>query len=80
MGEPLSPNRVFDFPADEPELHPAYDFFTPEPLPGYASNSNNNNGWIEANVPLLGELRAVANEPMVGTIVDEIADPVDEAE
>nr|GEY39843.1 hypothetical protein [Tanacetum cinerariifolium] len=35
MGEPLSPDRVFDFPVDEPEPHPAYDFFAPEPLPGY---------------------------------------------
>ncbi|GJS83494.1 hypothetical protein Tco_0750035 [Tanacetum coccineum] len=34
MGEPLSLDRVFDFPMDEPEPHPAYDFFTPEPLPG----------------------------------------------
>ncbi|GKB55260.1 hypothetical protein Tco_0906013, partial [Tanacetum coccineum] len=34
MGEPLSPDRVFDFPRDEP--HPAYNFFAPGPLPGYA--------------------------------------------
>ncbi|GJV67591.1 hypothetical protein Tco_1483100, partial [Tanacetum coccineum] len=53
MGEPLSPDRVFNFPADEPEPHPAYDFFAPRPLPG-----------------------VVANEPMVGLIVDEIAEPV----
>nr|GEW18523.1 hypothetical protein [Tanacetum cinerariifolium] len=25
MGEPLSPDRVFDFSMDEPELHPADD-------------------------------------------------------
>nr|GFB74283.1 hypothetical protein [Tanacetum cinerariifolium] len=36
MGEPLSPDHVFDFSVDEPELHAAYDFFTPGPLPGYA--------------------------------------------
>nr|GEX64591.1 hypothetical protein [Tanacetum cinerariifolium] len=36
MGEPLSPDRVFDFPMDDPEPHPAYDFFTPRPLSGYA--------------------------------------------
>nr|GEV20725.1 hypothetical protein [Tanacetum cinerariifolium] len=35
MGEPLSPDRVFDFPVDEPEPHPAYDFFVPGPLPGF---------------------------------------------
>nr|GEX22125.1 hypothetical protein [Tanacetum cinerariifolium] len=36
MGEPLSPDRVFEFPMDEPEPHPAYDFFTPGLLPRYA--------------------------------------------
>nr|GEX32216.1 protein phosphatase 2C 16-like [Tanacetum cinerariifolium] len=36
MAEPLSPDRVFDYPVDEPESHPAYDFFAPGPLPGYA--------------------------------------------
>nr|GEW96863.1 hypothetical protein [Tanacetum cinerariifolium] len=59
MGEPLSPDRVFDFPVNEPEPHPAYDFFAPGPLPGYAGNPNNNNGWIEADVPLLRELGVV---------------------
>ncbi|GKF73624.1 hypothetical protein Tco_0219956 [Tanacetum coccineum] len=74
MGEPLSPDRVFDFPVDEPEPHPAYDFFAPEPLPGYAGNPNNN------NVPLFGELRVVVDEPMVGPIVDEVVEPVVKAE
>ncbi|GJS36753.1 hypothetical protein Tco_0535135 [Tanacetum coccineum] len=78
MGEPLSPDRVFDFPMDEP--HPAYDFFAPRPLPGYAGDPNNNNGWIEADVSLLGELGVVADEPMIGPIVDEVAEPVAEAE
>ncbi|GJT29296.1 hypothetical protein Tco_0909571 [Tanacetum coccineum] len=36
MGEPLSPDCVFDFPVDEPEPHPAYNFFVPGPLLGYA--------------------------------------------
>ncbi|GKC02704.1 hypothetical protein Tco_0994314 [Tanacetum coccineum] len=80
MGEPLSPDRVFDFPMDEPKPHPAYDFFAPGLLPGYAGNPNNNNRWIEADVPLLGELGAVADEPMVGPLVDEIAEPIVEAE
>nr|GFC20787.1 hypothetical protein [Tanacetum cinerariifolium] len=31
MGEPLPPDRVFDFPEDEVELHPAYDFFVIAP-------------------------------------------------
>ncbi|GJZ83801.1 hypothetical protein Tco_0648974 [Tanacetum coccineum] len=80
MGKPLSPDRVFDFPVDESESHLAYDFFTPGLLPGYAGNPNNNNGWIEADVPLLGELGAVADEPMVGPLVDEAAEPIVEME
>ncbi|GKC85985.1 hypothetical protein Tco_1141702 [Tanacetum coccineum] len=60
-------------------MHPAYDFFAPGPLPGYAGNLNNNNGWIEADVPLLGELGAMADEPMVGLLVDEIAELIVEA-
>ncbi|GJU08297.1 hypothetical protein Tco_1124727 [Tanacetum coccineum] len=80
MGEPLLPDRVFDFLVDEPEPHPAYDFFEPGPLPGYAGNPNNNNGWIKADVPLLGELGVVVDEPMVGQIVDEIAEPIVKAE
>ncbi|GJS87528.1 hypothetical protein Tco_0770164 [Tanacetum coccineum] len=57
---------------DEPEPHPAYD---------YAGNPNNNNNrWIEADVPLLGELGAVADEPMVGPLDYKIAEPIVEAE
>ncbi|GJX43117.1 hypothetical protein Tco_0259793 [Tanacetum coccineum] len=81
MGEPLSPDRVFNFPIDKPESHPAYDFFAPRPLPGYAGKpNNNNNGWIEADVPLLGELRAEVDELMVGPVVDEIVEPIVEME
>ncbi|GJV54567.1 hypothetical protein Tco_1455572 [Tanacetum coccineum] len=84
MGEHLSPDRVSDFPMDEPEPHPAYDFFAPGLLPGYASNPNNMNGWIETDVPLLGEmgepLGAEADEPMVNPVVDEIAKPIIEME
>ncbi|GJV15218.1 hypothetical protein Tco_1360541 [Tanacetum coccineum] len=76
MGEPLSLDRMFDFPMDEPEPHPAYDFFAPEPLPGYDGNPDNNNGWIEADVPLLGELGAEVDELMVGLLVDEIVEPI----
>ncbi|GJT48399.1 hypothetical protein Tco_0974556 [Tanacetum coccineum] len=43
-------------------------------------NPNNNNGWIKADLPLLGELGSVADEPMVGPLVDEIAEPIVEAE
>ncbi|GJR27755.1 hypothetical protein Tco_1103987 [Tanacetum coccineum] len=80
MGKPLSPYHVFNFPVDESKPHPAYDFFAPRPLPGYAGNPNNNNGWIEADMPLLGELGVVADEPMVGPIVDEIFELIVEAE
>nr|GEV83698.1 hypothetical protein [Tanacetum cinerariifolium] len=79
MGEPLSPYHVFDFPVDEPEPHLAYDFFTPRQLPGYAGNPHNNNVWIEGDMHLLGEL-AVADEPIAGPLVDEIAEPRVEAE
>ncbi|GKB22248.1 hypothetical protein Tco_0856171 [Tanacetum coccineum] len=65
---------------DEPEPHPAYDFFAPEPLPGYAGNPNNMNLWIEADVSLLGEmgepLGAEADEPMVDSVIDELAKPI----
>ncbi|GJZ81296.1 hypothetical protein Tco_0646290, partial [Tanacetum coccineum] len=72
--EPLSPDRVFDFPVDELEPHPAYDFFALGPLPGYAGNPNNNNGWLEADDYLLEELEAMADEPM------EVAEPMVVAE
>ncbi|GJS96623.1 hypothetical protein Tco_0803591 [Tanacetum coccineum] len=85
MGEPLSPDRVFDFPIDEP--HPAYNFFAPGPLLGYAGNPNNNNGWIEADMPLLGELGEMGqpqgvevDEPMVVPTIEEVAEPVAEAD
>ncbi|GJR23448.1 hypothetical protein Tco_0971975 [Tanacetum coccineum] len=79
MGEPLSPDRVFDFPVDEPEPHPAYNFFAPAPLPGYAGNPNNNNGWLEADDYLLGELEAMVDEQMVVPAIEEGAEPVAEA-
>ncbi|GKA89731.1 hypothetical protein Tco_0811543 [Tanacetum coccineum] len=85
MGEPLSPNHVFDFPMDEP--HPAYDFFAPGLLRGYAGNPNNMNGWIEADVPLLGELEemgeplgAEVDKTMVDLVIDELAEPIVEVE
>ncbi|GKB66026.1 hypothetical protein Tco_0927438, partial [Tanacetum coccineum] len=80
MGEPLSPDHVFDFLVDEPEPHPAYDFFAPGLLPGYTGNLNHNYEWIKADVPLLGELGVVADESMVSPIVDEIAKPIVKAE
>ncbi|GKE66848.1 hypothetical protein Tco_1521009 [Tanacetum coccineum] len=71
---------MFDFPMDEPEPHPAYDFLAPGPLPGYAGNPNNNSGWIEADVPLLREIGAEVDEPMIGPVVDEIVEPIVEME
>ncbi|GJW88519.1 hypothetical protein Tco_0163859 [Tanacetum coccineum] len=72
MGEPLSPDRIFDFPEDELEPHPAYDFFAPALLPGYAGNPNNNNGWLAADDYLLGELEAMVNEQMVVPAIEEM--------
>nr|GFA70594.1 hypothetical protein [Tanacetum cinerariifolium]GFA70647.1 hypothetical protein [Tanacetum cinerariifolium] len=87
MGEPLSPDHVFDFPMDELEPHPAYDFFAPGSLPGYAGNPNNMNGWIEADMPLLGELVEMgeplgvkADELMVDPVVDEVVELIVEGE
>nr|GFA52557.1 hypothetical protein [Tanacetum cinerariifolium] len=80
MGKPLSPDRVFDFLVDEPEPHPAYDFFAPGLLLGYAGNPYNNNGWIEADVPLLGELGAEADEQMARLMIGEIAELIVEME
>ncbi|GKF45562.1 hypothetical protein Tco_0135364 [Tanacetum coccineum] len=72
---------------DEPEPQYTYDFFAPGPLPGYAGNPNNTNGWIEADVPLLGELGVVdeplgaeVDEPMVDPVIDELAEPIVEVE
>ncbi|GKD54355.1 hypothetical protein Tco_1287742 [Tanacetum coccineum] len=69
---------------DEPKPHPVYDFFTPGQPPGYASNPNNMNEWIEADVPLLGELGeplgAEVDEPMVDPVIDEIAESIVEVE
>nr|GEV76218.1 hypothetical protein [Tanacetum cinerariifolium] len=81
MGEPLLLDRIFDFPVDELEPHPTYDFFIPGPLPGYVGNRNNNNVWLEADNYLLGELEAMVDEPMViPAIEEEVAELVAEAE
>nr|GEU62994.1 hypothetical protein [Tanacetum cinerariifolium] len=80
MGESLSPDHVFDFPEDKPEPHPAYDFFLPWPLPGYAGNPNKYNGWLEADDYLLGELKDMMNELMAVPAIEEVAEPVVEAE
>ncbi|GKE94255.1 hypothetical protein Tco_1579110 [Tanacetum coccineum] len=72
---------------DELEPQHAYDFFAPGPLPGYANNRNNMNGWIEAHVPLLGELGemgeplgAEVDKPLVDPVIDELAEPIVEVE
>nr|GEX87326.1 hypothetical protein [Tanacetum cinerariifolium] len=80
IGEPLSPDRVFDFPKNELEPHLAYDFFAPAPLPGYAGNPNKNNGWLAVDDYLLGELEAMVGEQMVVPAIEEVAEPVAEAE
>ncbi|GJW78421.1 hypothetical protein Tco_0140103, partial [Tanacetum coccineum] len=76
----LVTHRVFDFSMDEPEPQHAYDLFAPGPLPGYAGNPNNMNGWIEADVSLLGELGkplgAEVDEPLDDSVIDELAKPI----
>ncbi|GJR65474.1 hypothetical protein Tco_0011539 [Tanacetum coccineum] len=72
MGEPLSPDRVFDFLIDELEPHPAYDFFAPAPLPGYAGNPDNYNVWLKADDCLLGELEEMVDKHMVVPAIEEI--------
>nr|GEV50509.1 hypothetical protein [Tanacetum cinerariifolium] len=79
MGEPLSSDRVFDFPMDERESHPTYDLFALGSLPGYADNSNNNR-WIEEDVPLVGELGAEVDELMIDPVINEVALPIAEGE
>nr|GEY35844.1 hypothetical protein [Tanacetum cinerariifolium] len=80
MGESLSPDRVFDFLGDELEPHPAYDFFAPGPLPLYAGNPNNNNGWLEVDDYLLREIEAMVDEPMAVPAIEEVAEPVAKVE
>ncbi|GJQ99507.1 hypothetical protein Tco_0522492 [Tanacetum coccineum] len=53
---------------------PLPDFFAPAPLPEYAGNPNNNNGWLATDDYLLGELKAIVYEQMVVPAVDEIAE------
>ncbi|GJZ97440.1 hypothetical protein Tco_0669893 [Tanacetum coccineum] len=60
---------------DEPHL--AYNYFAPAPLPGYAGNPNNNNGWLAADDYLLVELEAMVDKQMVVPAVDEIAEQID---
>nr|GEW41922.1 hypothetical protein [Tanacetum cinerariifolium] len=70
-GGPLSPSCVFNFPEDDLEPHLSYDFFAPAMLPGYAGNPNNNNGWLEVDDYLLGELEAMVDEQMVVPAIEE---------
>ncbi|GJU32722.1 hypothetical protein Tco_1176311 [Tanacetum coccineum] len=63
---------------DEP--YPAHDFFALAPLPKYAGNPNNNNGWLAADDYLLGELEAMVDEQMVVPAVEEVTKLVVKAE
>ncbi|GKC57581.1 hypothetical protein Tco_1085179, partial [Tanacetum coccineum] len=47
---------------------------------GFVGNPKTIKGWIEADVPLLGDLGAEADEPMVGPLVGKIVEPIVEME
>ncbi|GJU76374.1 hypothetical protein Tco_1273444 [Tanacetum coccineum] len=64
MGKPLLPDRVFDFPIDKPEPHPAYDIFALGPLPRDGQPQR-----AEVDEPMV-----------VPAIEEEVAEPTDEAE
>ncbi|GKG55650.1 hypothetical protein Tco_0574544, partial [Tanacetum coccineum] len=63
MDVPPSPDRVFDFPAAEPEPEP-----TPEQAP--VEMPVNMNGCIEWDVPLLGEMDVPMENPGGGQDAD----------
>nr|GEW57332.1 hypothetical protein [Tanacetum cinerariifolium] len=65
LGEPLSPDYVFDFPVDEPEPHPAYDFFAPGLLPGYADEP-----MVEPIVDEIAEPIVETEEQMIALVID----------
>ncbi|GKA60165.1 hypothetical protein Tco_0759572 [Tanacetum coccineum] len=48
-------------------LDHAFDFFAAEPVPGLAEAPDNQNGWIEWDVPLGGEM----DEPIENPGFDE---------
>ncbi|GJT29866.1 hypothetical protein Tco_0910141, partial [Tanacetum coccineum] len=48
--------------------------------PTISSHPNNNNGWLEADDYLLGELEAMVDEPMVVPAIEEVVEPIAEAE
>ncbi|GJZ81726.1 hypothetical protein Tco_0646720 [Tanacetum coccineum] len=60
---------------DEPEPQHAYDFFAPGPLSCYADNLHNINGWIEADMPLLGELGEMS-KPLGAEVEEQMVAPV----
>ncbi|GKF68607.1 hypothetical protein Tco_0198286 [Tanacetum coccineum] len=68
MDVPSSPDHVFDFLAAEVEPHPAYDFFTAEPILGLVESPDNMNGWIKEDGPLGADLI----EPVVDLVIDEV--------
>ncbi|GJW20369.1 hypothetical protein Tco_0030991 [Tanacetum coccineum] len=59
---------------------PGYESLIENEHPVYASNPNNNNGWLEADDYLLGELEAMVDESMVVPAIEEVAELVAEAE
>ncbi|GKE00580.1 hypothetical protein Tco_1388563 [Tanacetum coccineum] len=78
MGEPLSPDHVFDFPMDEPESHPAYDFFAPRPLALVlmVTPKIQQQRMVKARCNIIGCSWEADGwiEPMADSVIDEKAD------
>nr|GEU52784.1 hypothetical protein [Tanacetum cinerariifolium] len=70
MGEPLSPDHVFDFPMDESEPHPAYDFFAPGPLPGEPLRAEVDEPMVDPMIDELAESIVEVEEQMVAPVID----------
>ncbi|GJX94046.1 hypothetical protein Tco_0348632 [Tanacetum coccineum] len=70
MGEPLSPDRVFDFPVDEPEPHPAYNFFAPGLRDGRPQGAEVDEPMVVPAIKEVDEPMVEAEEQMAALMID----------
>ncbi|GJZ23336.1 hypothetical protein Tco_0560795 [Tanacetum coccineum] len=73
MGEPLSPDRLFDFPMDEP--HPAYDFFAHAPLLGYVVGEIAEQMVMPAVEEVAEPVVKAEEEQMIAPVIDVVEGP-----